>query len=67
MSEIANAALFLLSPASSFTTGAVLPVDGGRLLHANAHHMAVAIEPLAGAVERIRAAGAGEPTAYRRL
>lgn len=42
-------------------------LDGGRLLHANAHHMAVAIEPLAGAVERIRAAGAGEPTAYRRL
>ena len=42
-------------------------LDGGRLLHANAHHMAVAIEPLAGAIDRIRAAGAGEPTAYRRL
>ena len=42
-------------------------LDGGRLLHANAHHMAVAIEPLAGAIERIRAAGSGEPTAYRRL
>jgi cell wall-associated NlpC family hydrolase len=42
-------------------------LDGGRLLHANAHHMAVAIEPLATAAERIRAAGLGEPTAYRRL
>jgi len=32
--EIAHAAAFLASNASSFTTGAVLPVDGGRLLHA---------------------------------
>jgi cell wall-associated NlpC family hydrolase len=33
-----------------------------RLLHANAHHMAVAIEPLAGALARI-----GPPTSIRRL
>jgi NAD(P)-dependent dehydrogenase (short-subunit alcohol dehydrogenase family) len=33
-SEIANAVTFLVSDASSFTTGAVVPVDGGRLLHA---------------------------------
>ena len=29
-------------------------VDGVMLLHANAHHMAVAVEPLPGAVDRIR-------------
>jgi cell wall-associated NlpC family hydrolase len=33
-----------------------------RLLHANAHHMAVAVEPLAGALDRI-----GPPTGIRRL
>jgi 3-oxoacyl-[acyl-carrier protein] reductase len=32
--EIASVAAFLASEASSFTTGAVIPVDGGRLLHA---------------------------------
>ncbi|MGI8839363.1 MAG: NlpC/P60 family protein [Caulobacteraceae bacterium] len=42
-------------------------LDEARLIHANAHHMAVAIEPLAEAAPRIRAAGAGEPTAWRRL
>ena len=42
-------------------------LDAGRLIHANAHHMAVAIEPLAVAVARIAAAGSGPPIAYRRL
>jgi hypothetical protein len=42
-------------------------MDARRLLHANAHHMAVAIEPLARAVARIAASGGGQPTAYRRL
>lgn len=41
-------------------------LDRTRLLHANAHHMAVAVEPLAEAVARIEAAGAGAPTAFRR-
>lgn len=34
--EIAEAAAFLASDASAFTTGAVIPVDGGRNLHATA-------------------------------
>ncbi|WP_112321069.1 C40 family peptidase [Oceanibium sediminis] len=38
-----------------------------RLLHANAHHMAVAEEPLDRAIARIRANGGGEVTAIRRL
>ena len=42
-------------------------LDSERIVHANAHHMAVAIEPLNAAIERIKAAGSGEPTAFRRL
>jgi hypothetical protein len=40
--------------------------DGASLLHANAFHMAVAIEPLAGAVARIRSGG-NEVTSVRRI
>jgi cell wall-associated NlpC family hydrolase len=39
--------------------------DAATLIHANAFHMAVAIEPIAEAIERIRAAGA-EVTSVRR-
>jgi len=42
-------------------------LDETRLLHANAHHMAVAIEPLAEALARIEAAGNGPPTQFRRV
>ena len=42
-------------------------VDATTLLHANAHHMAVAREPLIGAVERIAAAGDGNVTRRARL
>jgi cell wall-associated NlpC family hydrolase len=41
-------------------------LDGARLIHANAHHMAVAVEPLAEAISRIAAKAGGEPTAFRR-
>jgi hypothetical protein len=44
-----------------------LMVDDARLLHANAHHMAVAVEPLIEAVARISTNGGGEPTARRRV
>jgi Bacterial dipeptidyl-peptidase Sh3 domain/NlpC/P60 family len=40
--------------------------DNATLLHANAFHMAVAVEPIAGAVARIRAAGA-DISSVRRL
>jgi cell wall-associated NlpC family hydrolase len=40
---------------------------GGRIVHANAFHMAVAIEPLDAAITRIDAAGVGQPTSFRRL
>jgi cell wall-associated NlpC family hydrolase len=39
----------------------------GLILHANAHHMATAIEPLTQAIDRIADIGGGEPTAWRRL
>ena len=42
-------------------------IDAERILHANAHHMAVAIEPLAQALARIEAAGSGRQTGFRRL
>lgn len=44
-----------------------LMVDGATLVHANAHHMAVAVEPLAEAIARIAATGGGPVTARRRF
>lgn len=41
-------------------------LDADTILHANAHHMAVAIEPLAEAIARIEAAGGGGVTGWRR-
>ena len=40
-------------------------LDERTIIHANAHHMMVAIEPLAGAIARIAADG-GDPVALRR-
>lgn len=42
-------------------------ISEADIIHANAWHMAVVIEPLAGAVARINSRGGGEPMAYRRL
>jgi cell wall-associated NlpC family hydrolase len=39
--------------------------DAQTILHANAHHMMVAIEPAAEAIARIGAAGSGSPTVRR--
>ena len=44
-----------------------LMLDGKLLLHANAHHMAVAVEPAAQAIARIAAGEFGEVTSRRRL
>lgn len=42
-------------------------LDDERLLHANSHHMAVAIERLSAVVERNIGAGVGEPLGARRV
>jgi cell wall-associated NlpC family hydrolase len=44
-----------------------LMLDATRLLHANGYHMAVAVEPLAEAVARIREKSYGPVTSLRRL
>lgn len=41
--------------------------DADTLIHANAHDMAVAIEPIAAAIARIAAQGDGPVTAHKRL
>lgn len=41
-------------------------LDADTIVHANGHHMAVAIEPLEAAISRIDSAGVGQPTAFRR-
>jgi len=49
-----------------FWKGHVAILTGDNtIIHANAHHMMVAYEPLDQAVERIRAAGGGEPVFNR--
>ncbi|MDP3746431.1 MAG: NlpC/P60 family protein [Phenylobacterium sp.] len=51
-----------------FWTGHVaMMLDETRIIHANAFHMATAIEPLAQTRARYLANGVGEPTAYRRV
>lgn len=50
-----------------FWTGHVgIMQDAVTLLHANAHHMATVIEPLAEAIRRIEASGGGPVTSHRR-
>ncbi|MGY6284916.1 C40 family peptidase [Methylorubrum extorquens] len=44
-----------------------LMLDADRLIHANGHHMAVAVEPLREAVERIAVKSFGTVTSIRRL
>ncbi len=41
-------------------------LDRERIVHANGYHLATVVEPLAEAVARIAAAGAGEPVGFRR-
>lgn len=44
-----------------------ISLDHERIVHANAYHMMVAIEPLDEAIARIVRAGYGEPRGFRRL
>ncbi len=43
-----------------------MAMDAGRMIHANAHHMSVVIEPITEAIARIDAAGDGPVIARRR-
>jgi len=43
-----------------------MAVDGENMIHANAHHMSVVIEPITEAVARIDVAGDGPLIARRR-
>ncbi len=45
----------------------VIALDGERILHCNAYHMATASEPLAPALDRIEARAGLRPTAVKRL
>ncbi|MGB7258872.1 MAG: C40 family peptidase [Pseudolabrys sp.] len=73
-SDMQELALGRLSPMSDLKRGDLLfwkghvaiACDGNKLLHANAHHMAVAVEPAREAIARIRTAG-GEVTSVKRL
>ncbi|NNU79171.1 C40 family peptidase [Halovulum dunhuangense] len=42
-------------------------LDEGRLIHANAHHMAVVIEPVADTIARVAGTPTGQVTSVRRL
>jgi cell wall-associated NlpC family hydrolase len=44
-----------------------LMVDEATIIHANAHHMATAYEPIKNAILRIKAQGDGDVTARKRL
>jgi hypothetical protein len=67
-------ALGTLSPLGSLRRGdlvfwkghVALARDGETLIHANAHHMMVASEPVASTIARIKAAGS-EVTSVKRL
>lgn len=51
-----------------FWTGHVgMMVDAETMIHANAHHMSTAYEPVANAILRIKAQGDGDVTARKRL
>ena len=44
-----------------------LALDADRIIHANAHRMAVTVEGTEAAIARIDAQGEGQPTAFRRI
>jgi cell wall-associated NlpC family hydrolase len=75
-SDLQEAALgFPLAPGAAYRRGdlfcwnghVALAVGGGRLIHANAHHMAVAYEGIAEAIDRIESHGGGGLQAVKRL
>ena len=71
MNDDARCRLYLITPPrvepASFVETLAIALDAERLIHANAHHMAVTAEPFAAVAARITAAGGGPVIARRRL
>ncbi|WP_166416901.1 C40 family peptidase [Cochlodiniinecator piscidefendens] len=65
--ELGSEAQYLRGDLLFWCGHVAMVVDDQRLIHANAHHMMVACEPIEEAVERIQSQGDGPVTGHRRV